>query len=211
MSQGLFIVIEGLDGAGTTTQARLLVDWLSQEFGHAIQTAQPSRGPIGVMIREVLQGRRSGSDGRPVHAGALAALFVADRIDHLASTVEPALLDGVHVVCDRYVHSSLAYQGLDNDVHWVAAMNGPMRVPDLTVLVHVTPDVAAERRGVRGDAAERFELDELQKRVYDGYLAAHQLRPDDPWVHVDGEQDIQAVHRAICEHVGTLLGQRESR
>ena len=88
-SQGLFIVIEGLDGAGTTTQTKLLVDWLQRRRCDVVQTAQPSRGPIGVMIREVLQGTRR-QDGRALNAGSLAALFVADRIDHLVSMIKPA-------------------------------------------------------------------------------------------------------------------------
>ena len=112
------------------------------------------------------------------------------------------------MVCDRYVHSSLAYQGIDNDIGWIAAMNAPMRRPDLTILVHVTPEVAAHRRGDRGETAERFEVDELQRLVYRGYLSATEMRPDDPWVRIDGEQDVETVHRSICSVVDELLSRK---
>ena len=202
---GLFIVLEGLDGAGTTTQAKMLVEWLESKGHKGHLTAEPSRGPIGRLIREVLGGVRSGADGAPLTSPALAALFVADRADHIVSEIEPALAAGTHVVCDRYVHSSLAYQGVDNDVEWIAAMNAPMRRPDLTIFVRVEPETASRRRAQRGSDEERFESDMFQKSVAEIYLRCRSLRPQDPLVEVDGHGDVSSVHRAICAEVDRAL------
>ena len=100
--------------------------WLNGRGNPQSGLAQPSPGPIGTFIRNVLTGVQCGTDGRSLTAPALAALFVADRADHLKAVVEPALMAGTHVICDRYVHS-MAYQGVKNDVNWVASMNKPMR------------------------------------------------------------------------------------
>ena len=203
--RGLFIVLEGLDGAGTTTQAQQLVDWFEAKGHSGHLTAEPSGGPIGRLIRDVLGGTFTGANGETLTSPALAALFVADRADHLVSEIEPALARGTHVVCDRYVHSSLAYQGIDNDVNWIAAMNAPMRRPDLTIFVRVDPDVAASRRAGRGGDEERFESDSIQRSVNEIYNRCRSIRPDDPWLEVDGHGDVRTVHEAICAHVERTL------
>ena len=204
---GCFIVLEGLDGAGTTTQAKRLVKWLNERGEHAVGTAQPSPGPIGMFIRDVLTGTQTGSDGGPLDPAALAALFVADRADHLKSVVEPALASGTHVICDRYVHSSIAYQGVNNDVKWVAAMNAPMRRPDLTIFVRVTPETAAQRRAERGGQEERFEVQSFQRAVSAGYDESRAIRPTEPWFEIDGHHDIETIHRTICTRVEKLLSE----
>ena len=205
---GCFIVLEGLDGAGTTTQAKKLVAWLNGRGESAVGTAQPSPGPIGTFIRNVLTGVQCGTDGRSLTAPALAALFVADRADHLKAVVEPALMAGTHVVCDRYVHSSLAYQGVKNDVNWVASMNEPMRRPDLTIFVKVTPEIAAERRVQRGGQEERFDELAFQRSVAQGYVASRSIRPTTPWFEVDGHHDIETIHQMICARVDALLTEK---
>ncbi|HYY53573.1 MAG TPA: dTMP kinase, partial [Myxococcales bacterium] len=111
-SEGRFIALEGLDGSGTTTQAERIASVLRAQGRRVLLTREPSDGPIGTLIRLALTGRlglpqRSG----PLTEEALALLFAADRVDHLAAVIEPALERGELVVCDRYVLSSLAYQG----------------------------------------------------------------------------------------------------
>ena len=131
---------------------------------------------------------------------------MADRADHLSGEVEPALAAGRDVVCDRYVHSSLAYQGATCDPEWVAAMNAPMRAADLVVFVRVSPAVASARRLARGGVADLYEVDAFQRTVAAGYERALTLRPDDPVAVVDGDGGVRAVHRAICAAIEAHFG-----
>ena len=108
MPPGKLIVLEGIDGSGTTTQARLLCEWLAGRGVAVHLTREPSDGPVGRLIREILHGAHA-----PVAGDTMALLFAADRVDHLSREVLPALDRGTHVVTDRYYHSSLAYQAID--------------------------------------------------------------------------------------------------
>lgn len=208
MSAGVFIVLEGLDGAGTTTQAGLLTDWLEGEGHRVHRTAEPSGGPIGNLLRQALRKRVVGPTGDRLHPRAIAALFVADRADHLHAEIEPALARGEIVICDRYVHSSLAYQGAECDPAWIAAMNAPMRAADLVLHVRVSVEVAARRRAGRGGVDEIYEVDAYQRKVADGYDMAHTLRPKDPMQTLDGDGTVEAVFAACQAAVSQLLGTR---
>jgi dTMP kinase len=106
--RGRFLVLEGLDGAGTTTQARLLADRLRRGGRRAHLTAEPSGGPVGALLRQVLTRRIGGGEGEGFDAGALALLFAADRLDHWSAEIDPRLAGGEDVVSDRYALSSLA-------------------------------------------------------------------------------------------------------
>ncbi|MCE9671401.1 dTMP kinase [Myxococcus stipitatus] len=208
--KGRFIVLEGLDGAGTTTQAERLAAALRAE-GHAVLTTrEPSDGPVGTMIRQALTGRLGLPHGAgPLTPETLALLFAADRTDHLASRVLPALEEGKVVLCDRYVLSSLAYQGASLPMDWVEAVNAHAVSPDLTLFVGVAPEVAARRRAVRGGARELFEADEAQRRIAKQYLAAIRRREKrERIVHIDGEQGIEAVTLASMVHLRKLLGRK---
>lgn len=160
IASGCLIAIEGIDGAGTTTQARMLAGWMQQVGLSTHLTCEPSPGPLGRLIREILTQRT-----RPVDRAALALLFAGDRVDHVRHEVEPKLERGAHVVTDRYVYSSIAYQGLDLDLEWVAAINGLAPEPDLTVYIRVDPAVARERRAARGSQQEIFETAPQQERI----------------------------------------------
>ena len=121
--RGRFIVLEGLDGAGTTTQAERIARALRERGSKVVVTRQPSDGPIGTQLRHALTGRLSLPNGRgPLTEDTLALLFAADRLDHLAAIVEPALARGEIVLCDRYVLSSLAYQGSALPMAWVESI-----------------------------------------------------------------------------------------
>ena len=112
--QGRFIVFEGIDGAGTTTQARALVSWLGTRGIKAVYTGEPSEGPIGSMLRNALRGRVvPGTVPGVLDPRVIALLFAADRVDHVLYDIRPSLERGLWVICDRFVCSSLAYQGLD--------------------------------------------------------------------------------------------------
>jgi dTMP kinase len=205
---GLFIVFEGIDGAGTTTQARLLCRWL-RDAGHGVHaTAEPSGGPIGTLLRQALGGRIVGRDGARLCPETIATLFAADRFDHLRTEIEPALRRGDHVVCDRYDHSSLAYQGMENDPRWVSTLNAAARRPDLVLFLEVEPSVAARRRAGRGLAPEIYEVDALQVRIAAAYRDVERWRPADPIIRIDGGASVRTVARACRAAVASVLAAR---
>jgi dTMP kinase len=204
LNRGRFIVLEGIDGAGTTTQAKLLRRWLERQGRRVHQTAEPSTGPLGNTLRQAMRRRLVGADGEALDPRAFAALFVADRADHLTGEIEPALARGEDVICDRYVLSSLAYQGLDADLDWVTALNAPMRAPDLTLFVDVDAEVAAQRRAGRGGVTEIYEVDDFLRRVVQAYRDVIRLRPADNVITIDGNGDVRGVHRACREAASRL-------
>lgn len=198
---GCFIVIEGLDGAGTTTQARRLVDWLAARGRTVHQTCEPSDGPVGRLIRSTL----TGQPGAPAPS-TLPWMFAADRADHLAREIEPALQRG-DVVSDRYTHSSLAYQSLELPLSRVHALNEGFRVPDLTLLLAVSAETALSRIAGRGGERELFEQQEKLDRIAHQYeMVVDLLRAmGQPIVRLDGGAEPDAVHDAICRAVLPLV------
>lgn len=139
--KGKFICIEGIDGSGKTTQAKILVRNLLNKKYDAVYTTEPSTGKIGALIRNYVLSRK---DRVPIALEAL--LFAADRIDHVQTEVEPLLKKGRIVVCDRYLLSSLAYQGAAGlNLDWMDCVNRFALKPDLTLFLDVSPDVAVSR------------------------------------------------------------------
>jgi dTMP kinase len=146
---GRFIVFEGLDGAGTTTQARILAERLQGQGRTVYLAHQPSEGPAGLLIRQILAGRTATTqaDGKlgVVDERVMALLFAADRLDHLTSQIEPRLARGEDVILDRYILSSLAYQGATVSHEFIAAANRYARKPDLTLFLYVPANIALDR------------------------------------------------------------------
>ncbi|MDR0433958.1 MAG: dTMP kinase [Gracilibacteraceae bacterium] len=161
MTKGKFIVLEGIDGSGLSTQAALLVPALAKRTGRkTLLTKEPTDGPAGLLIRQALSGRL-----REVDQPTLALLFAADRLDHLRNLILPALARREIVVCDRYLWSSRAYQGLECDAAWVDEINRFARQPDLTVFLRVRPAVSLARIAQSRPQAELFEKEETLRRV----------------------------------------------
>jgi dTMP kinase len=204
---GRFIVLEGIDGSGTTTQAARLTASL-REAGHAVvSTREPSDGPIGVLIRQALTRRLVGLSDR-----VLALLFAADRLDHLASVVEPALAGGKVVVSDRYVLSSLAYQGMRLPLSWVEALNAAARPADLTLFLEVDPRTAARRRHGRGGTEELFDADEVQRAVARAYgRVARKHARAQRVVRVNGRVAADEVAGEILSRVRAVLPRRRRK
>jgi dTMP kinase len=210
--RGRFVVLEGLDGAGTTTQAVRLAAALRQAGHRVVLTREPSKGPVGALLRRALDGSLRLPGGKQLSDAALALLFAADRLDHLASTVEPGLAAGAVVVSDRYTLSSLAYQGRVLGHLWVESLNSRARTPDLTLFLEVRPPVAATRRRLRGGRQERFDDSRTQASVARAYGAvmarharAHHVR------RIDGEMEVDAVAAQIQKAVARLVGGRPRR
>jgi dTMP kinase len=197
------IVIEGLDGAGTTTQARRLVEHLNAHGKQAHGTREPSDGPVGRLIREMLTGGHA-IEGEKLSQGTFGLLFAADRLDHMQREVEPKLAAGVTVISDRWYHSSLAYQGTGADRDWIAMINGRARRPDLTIFLKVRPEVAAQRRAAARRKEELFEDLRMQQEVDAGYHATiAELRAAGERIEtLDGEMTEDQVFAAILKLVG---------
>ena len=209
MIEGMFFVIEGIDGAGTTTQAERLTSRLKSKGLPAIGTREPTAGPVGALLRQALTHRFvvPGHHGpRPPGWKTMALLFAADRLDHLEAEIVPNLVDGVSVVSDRFDLSSLAYQSAtsndaDAAVEWLRQLNRHARRPDLTVVIDVPANIAIQRRVARGTPEELYEGAELQRRLAEAYLAAERLVPGDRLVHVDGTASVEAVADAIWAEI----------
>jgi dTMP kinase len=200
---GSLIVLEGLDGAGTTTQVKRLVEHLRAANRAAHATREPSDGPVGKLIREMLTGNHA-ITGAKISQSTFGLLFAADRLDHLQREVEPQLAAGATVVSDRWYHSSLAYQGTGAERDWIAMLNGRARKPDLTIFLEVRPEVAAARRVAAGRVQELFEDLRMQEEVAAGYQATiAELRAQgERIVTIDGEAPADAVFSAVLSLVG---------
>ena len=204
--KGRFVVLEGIDGAGTTTQVARLADRLRAEGSLAVRsTREPSDGPIGSMIRQVLTGRIVAPEGRAPGWTTMALLFAADRMDHVESDIEPFLATGGVIISDRYDASSLAYQsvssghGGEKAVEWIRSLNQHAMRPDLTIVVDLAPDLAAERRASRGEPAQLYEQNEVQRALAQFYRDLAKHMPNDRIVVVDGQGSVDDVHRRIYE------------
>jgi dTMP kinase len=197
LQAGSLIAIEGIDGAGLTTQARLLADLLNARGHRALLTGEPSSGPVGQLLRRVLA-----TPSALRYDGALrtlSMLFATDRVDHLQRVVAPALEAATTVVSDRWYHSSLAYQRTGVDREWIRAMNRHTRTPNVAFVLDVRPEIAAQRRLAAGRPIEYFHDPATQRDVVAGYRATiAELRAEGERIEViDGEQSIDDVAAAI--------------
>jgi len=189
--KGKFICIEGVDGSGKTTQAKRLVRNLRSKDYDAVYTTEPSAGKIGALIRGFVLSRKSRA---PIALEAL--LFAADRVDHVQAEVEPLLKQDKIVVCDRYLFSSLAYQGAAGlDLHWMDCINKFALEPDLTLFLDVTSEVALSRLKRKKSVMET--LRNLVK-VRDVYL---NLVQQQRMVTLDGNKSIDEIAKDVLETV----------
>lgn len=214
-----FFVLEGIDGAGTTTQTAQLIARLNQEGHGALATREPSDGPIGVMIRQMLA-KRIGiptSEGgfMPMTRQTLALLFAADRLDHVAATVQPALAQGSVVISDRYLHSSLAYQGDVErgedgqervDYDWVWSLNSRALIPTCTFFLRIEVEESLKRLKTRSrhDIYEtREKLERLVQR-YDEVMAWCSARGH-TIITIDATEPIAQIHETIWTTISAHL------
>lgn len=216
MIEGLFIVLEGVDGAGTTTHTRALAEALRAKGLPITTTREPSDGPVGVLIRQILSGRvvvPGISGNRPSSWSTMALLFASDRLDHLEATIHPNLMDGVTVLSDRYYHSSVAYQsvtggGEPETIRWVREINRHARSPDLTIVLDVSPGEAARRISERSAGREIYDGHELQGQLAAFYQDIEKHFPADTIVHIDSTRAIEAVALDVLHAVERLRGER---
>lgn len=197
--KSLFIVFEGLDGAGTTTQVELLAGYLRNEKPEQkiLITKEPTNNIIGGLIRGCLTG-----DWKTTPDG-LQLLFAADRAHHLSQAIEPALRDYYIVICDRYYLSSIAYGSIDCDREWIYKINRKFRRPDLTFLIDVTAETAMERMKKIRYNVELFERKAILEKVRKNYLQAA-AKEKNLYV-INGEEIITRVRDDINKFINKYL------
>lgn len=208
MKRGLFIVLEGIDGAGTSTQAQLVTKQLRLDNHKVFQTFEPTDGRIGRMIREIIRG-----DGTEKPSWmAMTLLFSADRLVHLETEIEPNLIGGYHVICDRYYHSTLAYQSLSINfpesydwIPWIKEVGYFSIVPDITFVLDIDPEVAAQRMMGRKKPKDVYENLVFQKKLSKFYANIEQYFPAERIVHIDGSQNVESVTVEILQHICIFL------
>ena len=192
--KGIFIVIEGLDGSGKTTQANMLAKNLAKNHT-VLLTAEPSRGKIGTFIR---QGCLYEKKRLPTEAEAL--LFAADRIEHMQNELEPALSEGKIVICDRYIFSSLAYQGSAGlSLKWIETINARALEPDFSIFIDVPPQLVLERLQRKKSVMENLETQAKVREVYLQFVEKGDL------ILVDGDKSKDVVAEALYSKVVSLL------
>jgi len=199
--QGTFICIEGIDASGKTTQARLLTKSLRRRGFDVVYTTEPSHSEVGKFIRRYVLQRK-----KRVPIVVEALLFAVDRIDHVENRIKPALEKRKIVVCDRYVYSSLAYQGAAGlDQTWIEQINRLALTPDLSLFIDVPPEVVLKRI-----KRERSVMETLrnQRRVRGIYM---DMAKEGRLVLVDGDRTVEQVASDILKLVLKRLKQEKRR
>lgn len=199
---GIFIALEGGDGAGKSTQAELLGKWLIGRGREAVLTLEPGGTPLGVMLREALL------HGGDIDPRTEALLFATDRSHHVASLIRPALARDAVVITDRYMDSSIAYQGAARrlgrqEIKDLSIWGTYGLRPNLTVVLDLPPEVGASRRAGAPDRMERESL-EFHDRVRATFLQLAEAEPE-RYLVVDATQDPETVHREIVARVADLV------
>jgi dTMP kinase len=198
----MFVTFEGIDGSGKSTQAELLAGWLREQGRTVLATREPGGTPVGEAVRNLVL------HGDDVSPWAEAALFAAARAEHAESAIRPALERGEDVVCDRYLDSSVAYQGIarglgEDSVRELNLTVTRRLLPERTFLVLVAPEEARRRGSDMRDRIEQ-EDDEFMHRVDRAYRALAEHEPG-RIVALDGDRSAAEIAEEIREHVRALL------
>jgi len=194
-SKGVFIVLDGLDGCGKTLHSKALREELKARDLNVAYTAEPSNNLVGKFIQSILLIEKI-----PPEVEAL--LFAADRHEHLKKEILPNLEGGNVVVCDRYMYSSLAYQGAQGvDVNWIRMINGFAVKPDIAFYLDVPPDVGLGRIRRKKTVLEKLDL---QVKVREKYL---ELVREGELVLVDSNRSVEAVKAELTDLTIRRLGQ----
>lgn len=205
MSQNLFIAFEGIDGSGKSTQAEMLANWMESNGRKVWRTAEPTKRPIGKMIRDIFSGRQVADQK------VIAGLFVADRLDHLLNEEDGMLLklkEGCNVITDRYYLSSYAYHSVHMDMNWVIeanAMSARLLRPDVHIFIDVPPEVSMKRIQSSRSETEMYENLENLKKVRETYLLAiEKVKNEERILRFDGTMAPDQLARQIQEAIQKL-------
>ncbi len=203
MASGKFIVLEGIDGAGTTTQARKIADFLFEKSKNntVLLTREPYKSQFGLRARELLK-----HDKDPkANARLYAQLFIEDRKFHLTNVILPALREGITVICDRYMLSTLAYQHWQGiDLNLLVEAHQGMPLPDLTVFLDAPPELAFRRRAATGAALDVFEEAGFQEGLRKAYYEAMKLYAGRT-VIIDASPEIKEVFEQVKKEAERII------
>lgn len=209
--RGVFISLEGAEGCGKSTQSERLAAFLRERGLEVVTTREPGGTPTGEMIRDILQHHASGEDISPT---AEVLLFAASRAQHVAHVIRPALERGAWVVCDRFVDSSLAYQGGARGLGFepVLAANEIALAgvwPEVTFWLDLPLETALARVVARGGHPDRFESEEtaFHQRVHEAY-AALAMRFPERMMRLDAAQSPEAVFAEVLRGLAPFLEER---
>ncbi len=195
----MLIVLEGIDGSGKTTQARLLHDYFKRQGTNVVVTSEPTDGPVGKLIEALLS---KNHDFNEEWGRIMALLFAADRYYH-SIKIKEWLSDNYVVISDRYYHSTFAYQMLyDNiSIEWLKELHKYLPRPDVTFIIDVDPREAIRRVESRGKEQKLYEKLEYLKRVRENYLRLPEILPNERIEIIDGESSIEGVFRQIISRL----------
>ncbi len=198
LPKGKFIVFEGIDGSGKSTQLRLLGARLRENNLVVHETAEPTDSPIGSLLRQILRGRLECAEP------AIAALFAADRIDHLLTRPNgliELIAAGTHVICDRYYFSSYAYHSVHAPMDWVIGTNtlsAEMLKPDLNLFIDVPVELCLQRMNAGRDNLELYEAEANLTAVREKYFEAFErLRHQETIKIIDGSTPAEEVSELV--------------
>jgi len=200
MKKGLFITIEGPDGSGKSTQIELLGTWLREIGVDVVMTREPGGTPVGEKIRALVLDK----DHPEMDSKAESLLYAAARAQHVAEVIKPALARGQTVLCDRFIDSSIVYQGFGRKLGEPVRMINEFAIdgclPDITFLLKLDPDAGIGR--IKSKALDRLELEqsEFHSEVFKGYMKLEALFPE-RMVGIDADGSIEEVHEAIKKHL----------
>ena len=204
--RGRFFALEGIDGSGKSTQLELLARRLEQAGFPCLTTCEPTAGPIGSLLRQVLTGQI------PCDSRVVAPLFTADRLDHLLNGENGlcrAVERGLTVLSDRYYFSSYAYQSVDLPLEWVIEVNRPcaqLLRPTATVFIDVSPELALARIAQNRERTELFETEDRLTRTREQYLKAFELEKGrEQVILIPGDRDVETIASDIWSTVSTFL------
>ncbi len=203
MKQGKFIVLEGLDGCGKSTQLKRLADRLTQKGESVILTAEPTDFETGAYLRRIL------SESQNKNMYLQAALFLADRLEHITHPefgIRQYLDKGATVICDRYYYSSFAYQGTASDIDWVMTSNlncKEMLTPDLCIFLDVNPDTCKARIDKVREKPELYEKDvTLMREIRNNFLSVlDKLKDEQNIAIIDANRSLEDVEKEIFDYV----------
>lgn len=203
MNRGLFITIEGSDGSGKSTQIELLKAYLEERDVRFIVTREPGGTNISEKIRDIILDKNN----IEMDSMTEALLYAASRAQHVAEKIKPALDDGVTVICDRFIDSSIAYQGFGRGLGDCVRVINEYAVgdcmPDITFLMKMDPRIGKSR--IDENVQDRLELEKLEfhQKVYEGYLEIE--KSFDRIIGIDASRSIDEIHRDIVKHIDRLL------
>jgi dTMP kinase len=202
MEKGLFIAIEGLDGSGSSTQCEKLRNYMDIRGMKTIVTKEPTNNLIGGLIRGVL------THDWTISPAGLQLLFCADRAHHLEKEIMPALEQGISVICDRYMFSTLAFGAMDCELEWLKTLNKNFMIPDLTFILEVNPAECVKRIGKGRSKFELFEQEEKLRVVLENYRKISTQYPR--MFRVNGENSPDTVLKELVRNVEEYITKKQT-